>query len=466
MEEEKKQVSLAQAIVIMLCVMGVLITCVKTGVGIICGLFISWFVVYVFTRLLGFNWDDVFNNGLNAMRKASGAMSIMIAVGMLVGTMISAGTIPALIYYGLKLINPQIFLLASVIITAVMALATGTSYGAAASAGIALMGIGAAMGIPTGLVAAAVLTGALFGDKISPLSDVPVLCAGLVEGDLFKNIRYTLWTSVPALVLSCVYFLFQGMQFGGSNFDVNAVNTVLNGLTANFQISPIALIPIAAVIVLLLMKIPSVPAIMGGALVAAVVAITYQGHAPVAVFGSMIKGYKVATGVAVLDTLLNRGGVNSMTGSVLILISAVTLGGMLDDMGVINAFIRPFLPKLNNESRVIGASLVTSVFINAVGSAAWLSNILTAQLFLPLFRKMKMQPELLSRTMQDGYVFGTIIFPWHAMTIYFTGVLGCTWASYMPHIVFSYLTPVFTMACALTGIGMYRKARQNATEKA
>ncbi len=459
MEEQKKQVSLSLAVTIMAVIVAMLLICIKGGVGIVVPLFLAWAVVYCFSRILGFDYDEVFAAGLNALRKASGALMIMISVGMLVGTMISAGTIPAFIYYGLRMINPRIFLFCCCIITAIMALATGTSYGSAASAGIALMGIGTAMGMPIGMVAAAVLCGALFGDKISPLSDVPVLCSGLVEGDLFKSIRYSLWTSVPPYIISCLVFLVLGFKFGGANYDPGAVNEVLEGLSSNFHISVIALLPIIAVILLLILKVPSVPAIMGGAVFAAVIAVAYQGMAPGAVFATMYKGFSIDTGVKVVDSLLNRGGISSMAQSSFILIGAVVLGGMLDEMGVINAFLKPIIPSLNSEFKIMGATLLTSCFINAVGSAAWLSHILTAKLMGPVFKKADMEPELLSRTMEDAYCFGTIIFPWHAMTIYFTGVLGCTWSDYMPYIFFSYLTPVFTVLCAVTGIGMYRKAR-------
>lgn len=459
MERKKKQMSMPMAAGILIVVVSMVLACIKTGVGIVVPLFLSWFLMFLVCKLKGYDFDQVFGVGLDAMRKAGGAMMIMIAVGLLVGVMISSGTIPAFIYYGLMVINPQIFLLCAVVVTALMALVTGTSYGSAASAGIAMMGIGTAMGIPTGMVGAAVITGALLGDKLSPLSDVPNLCSALVDGDLFKNIRYNLWTSVIPFVISCIIFLIMGMSFGGSAYDRSAVDQVMTTLAENFRISWVAMIPVAAVIALLVLKVPSVPAIMGGALVSAAVACFYQGMNGAAVFSSMYSGYAINTGVEVVDNLLNRGGLISMAQSIFILISAVTLGGMLDEVGVINAFLDPIIPKLNSVSKIIGATLLTNCFINMVGSAAWLSNILTAQLMGPIFKKEGLEPELLSRTMEDGYVFGTIIFPWHAMTIYFTGVLGCTWASYMPYMFFSYLVPVFTMVCAFTGLGMYQKGK-------
>lgn len=459
MEENGKKMTLPIAFLIMLIIVAMIMTCIKTGVGIVVPLFLSWLVVYIFCRILGFDFDKVFGAGMDAFRKAGGAMTIMISVGFLVGAMISAGTIPAFIYYGLQIINPKIFLFCCVIITMIMALATGTSYGSAASAGIALMGVGEAMGMPSGMIAAAVLTGALFGDRISPLSDIPVLCSGLVDCNLFKNIRYSLWTSVPPLIISCIIFLVMGTSFGDSNYNATTVNVVLDTLSKNFIITPIALIPVVVVIILLIMKIPSVPAIFAGAVASALVAIFYQGHGAAQVFMNMYSGYKLQSGVAIVDKLLNRGGLTSMTTSIYILISAVTLGGMLDAIGVIGAFINPVIQKINSQFKVIAATMGTSLFINAIGSAAWLSNILTAKLMMPLYKQEDMEPEILARTMEDGYIFGTIIFPWHAMTIYFTGVLGCTWASYMPYLFFNYLTPIFTLAFAATGIGMYRRKK-------
>src|SRR5574344_1826551 len=228
MEENGKKMTLPIAFLIMLIIVAMIMTCIKTGVGIVVPLFLSWLVVYIFCRILGFDFDKVFGAGMDAFRKAGGAMTIMISVGFLVGAMISAGTIPAFIYYGLQIINPKIFLFCCVIITMIMALATGTSYGSAASA---------------------VLTGALFGDRISPFSDIPVLCSGLVDCDLFKNIRYSLWTSVPPLIISCIIFLVMGTSFGDSNYNATTVNVVLDTLSKNFIITPIALIPVVVVII-------------------------------------------------------------------------------------------------------------------------------------------------------------------------------------------------------------------------
>lgn len=458
---KEKKTTLPLAVLVMVIIMAMMIGSIKLGIGIVVPLFLCWFVVYCFSRYLGYDFDKVFAKGMDAFRKASGALSIILTVGILIGSLIAAGTIPAFIYYGLKLINPKIFLFCSVLITALMALVTGTSYGSAASAGIAMMGIGTAMGMPTGMVAAAVITGALFGDKLSPLSDIPVLCTGLVEGDLFKNIKYNLWTSVPPFIISLVIFLFMGMRFDSGNYDAAAVNEVLETLSANFHISPLALLPAVAVVIMLVLKVPSVPAILGGSLVGTAVAVGYQGLSFKTALSCMYGGFSIETGVEVVDKLLNRGGLSSMMSSVYILIGAVILGGMLDAIGVINAFLAPIIPKLNSEKRIIGATFATAAFINLVGSAAWLSNILTSQLMLPIYKKNNMEPELLSRTMEDCYIFATIIFPWHAMTVYFTSVLGCTWSSYMPYLFYSYLTPVFTLICTMTGIGMYHKKEKN-----
>lgn len=449
------------ALVIMLVVMVLMLSCIKLGVGIVIPLFVLWFVMYLFCRALKIDFDPVFAGGMDALRKAMGAMTIIAAVGLLVGAFMSAGTIPAFIYYGLKLMSPKIFLPASVIICIIMAFVTGTSYGTVASAGIALVGIGTAMGVPLGMTAGAILTGALIGDKLSPLSDVPNLVSGLTDSDMFKMIKYMLWTTVIPGAISIVIFYFLGLRFDGANYDASSVNLILDTLTDHFHISIVALIPAIIVILLLVLKIQSVPAIIGGSVVGVLVSVLYQGHNLKDAVSCMYGGFSIETGVQVVDNLLNRGGLTSMAQAIFIMIGAVILGGMLDAMGVINAVLKPVLPKLNSEPKIVAASLGTACFINLVGSAAWLSNILTAKLMLPLYDKYDIDHEILGRTMEDGYVFGTIIFPWHAMTIYFTGVLGCTWAEYMPYIFYSYLTPIFTLLCAFTGIGMYHAAKKS-----
>lgn len=461
MEQEtpKKQVTIVQASFILLLLVGMILVFIKAGSSIIIPLLFSWFLLYFFVRIFGMSYDAVFSAGMDALRKASGAMCILLSVGVLIGGMIASGTIQTFVYYGLKIINPGIFLLCSCVITMIMTLAVGTNYGSVASVGIALMGIGTAMEIPTGMVAAAVLTGGFLGNQLSPLADTPVLCCGLVDGNLFRHIRYSLWTTIPSFVIACIIFTIMGMQFGANTYDVSSVNQVLQVLADNFKISPIALIPVLVIIVLLILKMPAVPSIIGGAIAAALVAIFYQGQEISVVLTSLYRGYTIDSSSEIVNTLLNRGGIISMAESVFILISAVSFGGMLEEMGVINAFLKPIVPKLDTVPKIIGATILTEYFINAVGSALWLAHILTAKMFIPIYKKKNLASEMLSRTMSDAGI-ATIVFPWHAMTVYFTGVLGCEWSSYMPYIFMTYIAPVIAMICAFTGIGMYYTNRK------
>ncbi len=385
---------------------------------------------------------------------------ILLVVGVMVGTWIASGTIPTIIYVGLRLINPQFFLLCALIICSLLALATGTSYGSAGSAGIAMMAIGEAMGIPAGMTAGAVLCGALFGDKLSPFSDTTNMAPAMAGGDLFKHIRSMLYTTIPTYLASAVLFTILGLRYGSANYDPTLINETCAGIQANFNISPLTMIPVAVVIVLLLFKVDAVPAILLGGIAGLVVAIPLQGQNLVDMLGIAYNGFTIESGSELIDKLLNRGGITSMTSTAYVMIFAVGLGGALESLGVLRHLTDPVVSKIRSIPQLIGSTLIVSYACGMIGCTMAMDHVLTGKIMAPVYKEKGVAPEVLSRTMEDCGTVGAVLYPWHTSSIYFCGVLGVTYLQYLPYAFMSYLAPVAAMICALTGFGIFYSDRK------
>lgn len=301
-------------------------------------------------------------------------------------------------------------------------------------------------------IAGSVLCAAMIGNKMTPIADTPVLSSSLTGSDLFKVIKCQLYTTIPAALIAGIIFFVSGFQYGNVSSDSTIITDVLGILENQSHISVITLLPIIVMIGLMIKKVPSVPSILGGAVVAVLVATFYQGYPVDAVFGAMIKGFRADVGHKVVNSILNQGGLLPMSGAIFTMVSAVVFGGMIHKMGLIDALLQPIVPRLNSRTKIAGATLFTTYFVNLTTSASYLSHIVTAEFFNPIYKEKKMAPEMLARAMAEG-VAVTMLLPWHNMTVYFMGVLGVTWFELVPYAYVAFLLPLFHLLSAITGIG-------------
>lgn len=452
---EKKQVTFAQGLVVLLCIVALIIYCARVGASSNMAMGLTWVIIYLFCVVCKFNYSEVQSAGFDAIRSTFGASMILLSVGMLVGSWISSGTIPTMIYYGLALINPKIMLLCALLITSLMSVFTGTSYGSAASAGIAMMGIGLSMGLPAGMLAGAILCGATFGDKISPLSDTTNVCPALCGGTLFAHIRSQLFTTGPAYIVCIIVFTILGSRYSGGGSDMSAITETMEACAANFVISPLCLLPMVFVIVLLVCKVDVIPAIMLSSVSGGVVSMLVQGNDFVSVIAHMWGGYALTSGNEIVDKLMNRGSITSMTGTVVLTLFAIGMGGMLEYMGVLHVLVRGILDKLSSPLRLVAATMLVSYLGGALTAAMTSANVITGKLMSPIYREKGLAPEVCSRTMEDTGTIGGVLMPWHSNSIYYAGVLGCAWAEFVPYCILSYTVPIFSLICAATGIGIF-----------
>jgi NhaC family Na+:H+ antiporter len=287
---------------------------------------------------------------------------------------------------------------------------------------------------------------------MSPFSDTTNLAPAMAGGDLFKHIKSMMYTTIPIWILSIVLFWILGSKYTAGNYDPALVIQYMDSLKSNFNISVFALVPIILVIVILLRKSPALPTILIGSVVGGITAVLLQGATFIQVLTVMHKGFKIETGVLLVDKLLNRGGVNSMTDITMIMIFAMGLGGMLEKSGVLGNFLDLFVKKITSTGKLIVTTIGVSYVTSAIGCTQSMSHVITGKLMAPIYMERGIAPEILSRTMEDSGTLGGALIPWHTNAIFFSGVLGVTYPEFLPYLFLCYLTPIMSIFYGYTGI--------------
>lgn len=365
-------------------------------------LFVSWFIAMLLGIRLGYSYKDLQNAIVHGISNGLEAVLILVSVGALIGTWIAGGVVPTLIYYGLEFIHPSIFLLATLIICSIMSVATGTSWGTVGTAGIAMIAIGEGLGIPLPLVAGAILSGAYFGDKLSPLSDSTVLASSLSKVDVLAHVRAMLYLSIPAYVITAILFTVVGFMYGGKNIDLDKVEFLKSSLQNTFDIHIWMLIPAVLVIVLLAMKKPSMPVIVIGALLGAIWAVVFQGMDIAHAIATAYNGFSIKTDVEFLNGLLNRGGIVGMLDSLVVIIFGLGFGGLLEKLGVLKVIVSTFEKKLTSAGNVTLSTLIVAFLANIFGCAMYVSLILTPKIMEDSYDRLHLDRRVLSRNSEVG----------------------------------------------------------------
>ena len=414
-------------------------------------LFISWFVVIILGVRLGHTYKSLEGSIAKGIYNGMDAILILIAVGALVGTWIAGGVVPSLIYYGLKFINPNIFLLATLIICALTSIATGTSWGTAGTAGIAMMGIGQGLGIPLPLVAGAVLSGAYFGDKLSPLSDSTVLTASMSRIDVMDHIKGMSPASIPGFIITAILFTVTGLKYGGQNVDLGRIETFMVAIGENFNTSIVCFVPMIIIIALLMKRKPSLPVISFGALLGVIWAIAFQGMNPVDAISTAYSPFQIDTGVQFVDSILGRGGIESMLGSVIIIILGLGFGGLLEKIGILEVIAKKIEGWIKNPGRLTVATIGTAFFGNVFGSAMYVPLILTPKILGKRYDELKVHRRVLSRNTEFGGTLTAGMVPWSDNGIFMAGILGVSTLEYIPYMWLAFVCIGITILYGFLG---------------
>ncbi|WP_226529013.1 Na+/H+ antiporter NhaC [Metabacillus niabensis] len=414
-------------------------------------LFISWFLVILLGMRLGYRYDELQKAITTGISNGLEAILILVAVGALIGTWIAGGVVPTLIYYGLEFIHPSIFLLATLVVCSITSLATGTSWGTVGTAGIAMMAIGEGLGMPLPLVAGAVLSGAYFGDKLSPLSDSTVLAASLSKVDVIAHVRAMLYLDIPAYLITAILFTVAGFIYAGDSTDLDKVEFLKSAILDTFNIQIWMVIPAIFVIVMLAMKKPSVPSIAIGALLGAIWAVVFQGmNVPDAV-GTAYNGFSINTGVEFMDKLLNRGGIEGMLASVAVIIFGLGFGGLLEHLGVLKVIVSKFQSFLTSAGNVTLSTIIVAFFANIFGCAMYVSLILTPKIMGESYDNLNIDRRVLARNTEVGGTLTSGMIPWTDNGIFMAGILGVSTFAYVPFMWLSFVSIALAIIYGYTG---------------
>jgi len=407
-------------------------------------------------------WADIQDGIVKSISSAMASIIILLLIGSLAGTWLLSGIVPAMIYYGLQVLNPTIFLFAACIVCSIVSIATGSSWTTAATVGIALIGIGQALGIHEGMVAGAVLSGAYFGDKMSPLSDTTNLAPAMAGTDLFTHIRYMAYTTIPSISIALVIFLILGFTSGGEG-SVNQTEEILAAISGKFHISGWLFLVPAVVVFLIIKKMPAIPAILIGALLGAVFALLFQpdivrGVADwngsnaeqsfVGVMKAMYGDIAIVTNNEVVDELLSSGGMYGMLNTVWLILSAMIFGGVMESSGLLKRIAEAVMKVVSSNGSLVTATSLTTIFFNGTASDQYLAIVVPGRMYSDMYKRKGLAPENLSRTLEDSGTVTSCLFPWNTCGAYHSGVLGVATGAYLPYAFFNLISPIMTIAFA------------------
>lgn len=451
--------SFMQALIILLIIIAILmLSILLLDISIQIALFFSIILAAGFALYLGYKWDDVQKMMMDGVMSMLIATFILLLIGAVIATWIASGTIPYIIYLGLKIINPKIFLLCACVSAAFMSMACGSSWSSAGTVGIAFMGIGAGLGINPAMTAGAIVSGAYFGDKQSPFSDTTNLASAMSGTTLFEHMKSMLWTTTPALLISLAIYTVLGFVTNhGGSADTSTADLYIENLSAHFNLSPVCLIPIAVLIFVIVKKAPAIPGLVVSALLGAVMAIVLQGDNPVDVLNMMYEGFKSETGVKQIDELLSRGGISSMLWTVALYFMACILGNILDVTGVLRTVLSKIAAVTRRASTLITSTLVSSFAMSALTGSLESSMLITSKLFGPAYDDLNIDRKVLSRSLEDTGTMCCALIPWNSNGIFMATTLGIATVEYIPYAFLGLITPVVAITFAFLGIGVFYK---------
>ncbi len=429
----------------------------------------------------GYSWKELEQGMVEGISLATGALLILLVVGSLIGTWILAGIVPSMIYWGLQILHPAIFFPAACLICALVSVATGSSWTTASTIGIALVGIAAALGLSVAMAAGAIISGAYFGDKLSPLSDTTNLAPAMAGTDLFTHIRHMLWTTVPSLAIALTLFSVIGFWQQGHGA-AGSLDEVLSVLRQNFNIGWYLLLPPALVLLLVMKKMPAFPALLIGALVGGVFACLFQqelviryvndpelGHVPALIKGfwkALFEGYTSNTGHAQIDELLTRGGMRNMLDTVWLIISAMMFGGVMEKTLMLERIAEGILSYARTTGTLVASTLATSIGMNIVASDQYIAIVVPGRMYRAEFEKRRLHPKNLSRCLEDAGTLTSPLVPWNTCGAFMAKSLGVATFAYLPFCFFNLTNPLISAFYGFTGFTIEKLDETGSVRKA
>ena len=418
----------------------------------------------------GVTWNTLLKKMVNTIGSAMPSILILLIIGSLAGTWMISGVVPAMIYYGLEIISPRFFLFTAVLVGSVVSMATGSSWSTVATIGVAMLGIGKALGVNEAVAAGAIISGAYFGDKMSPLSDTTNLAPAMAGTDVFTHVRYMVYTTTPTLILSLVLFLIVGFRYDYSQTSVS-VQQVQQVIGETFHISMWLFIVPIFLIAIILLRVPPLPALLAGTLAGALFAVIFQPHiietlanqtdnylksCYMVTLQAMFGETSLTTPDAGVNELLNTAGMRGMLDTIWLILSAMVFGGAMEAAGFLSRITRPIIRYATRTGSLVASTVVTCIFFNATASDQYISIVIPGRMYRKSYEKMGLKPEVLSRTLEDAGTVTSVLIPWNTCGATQSRVLGVATVDYLPWCFFNLISPVMTVIFAVMNIKIRR----------
>lgn len=399
-------------------------------------------------------WKEIHEGMVHGITLAMGAILILMVVGTMIGTWIMGGIVPSMIYYGLKVLSPGIFLVATLIICSIVSLGTGSSWSTAGTVGVALVGVGQGLGVPVAMVAGAIISGAYFGDKMSPLSDTTNLAPAVAGTDLFSHIRHMVYTTGPGYIISIILYGLLGTRFSGGGMKAGNIEVILSTIKSNFFIHPILLLPPLLVIVMVVKKIPPLPALLGGTALGGIFAMFAQSKPLAEVIQAAQSGYVSQSGVKMVDDLLTRGGLESMMPTVALIICALSFGGIMEKTGMLETLARSLLQRVKRTGSLVAITIFSCIGLNVIASDQYMAIVIPGRMYKKAFDERGLHPKNLSRCLEDSGTLTSPLIPWNSCGAFMHATLGVNPLLYLPYAFLNLSNPLVSLFYGYTGITM------------
>nr|WP_286180674.1 Na+/H+ antiporter NhaC [Bacillus sp. ISL-37] len=424
-------------------------------IGTVVAGLVAWFA--------GFKWNFIEEGIYKGIKMALPAILIIITVGMIIGSWIGGGVVATMVYYGLKIMSPSMFLVSISIITALITLAIGSSWSTMGTIGVAGMGIGMSMGIPAPMVAGAIISGSYFGDKMSPLSDTTNLAAGITGTDLFAHIRHMVYTTVPAFLIALGVYWYLGRDISNAGVDNQQILEIMNVIQSNFVISPWLLLVPAAVILLVAFKIPALPALIVGVFLGWITQFTVQGGAIADAVNTLQNGFTIETGNASVDELFSRGGIQDMMYTVSLALIAMAFAGVMEQTGMLQSIVEKILKLARTARSLVVSTVATSFLTNVAAGEQYLSVLLPGRMYKKAYDDKGLHSKNLSRAVEDGGTVTSPLVPWNTCAVFIISALSVHPFEYAPYAVLNFTVPILSIIFAMFGFKLEFVKKESST---
>ncbi|MGM0471051.1 MAG: Na+/H+ antiporter NhaC [Bacillota bacterium] len=455
LNRSKRSPTIKEAVGILLSVITVILISLSSALVLEVALILGAMTAAVAGGYLGYAWQDIERGLIEGIKNGLGACIILIIIGMVIGTWILGGTIQTMIFYGLKLLTPQIFLPITFFLGTITSLLIGSSFGTIATIGIVLMGVAKGLGIPASITAGAIVSGSMFGDKISPMSDSTNLAAAMSGTNLFEHIKSMFYVSIPTVLISVTLYGIIGKLYITSDVDLQTIERILSNLQANFNISIITLIPPLIMIILSLLKVPAIISLSTSFITAATFAMITQGATFSEIINIAATGYTSQTGYKLVDELLTQGGINNMMNTVAIIMAGTAMGGILEETNVLKVVLQSLMKYIKKPRDLILSTLISSYIMLFATGEMMVSMIIPGRTLESAYEELNIKKNVLSRTLETSATLGCAVLPWGVVSVYIQNILDVG-LEYIPYTFLPFIAPIITLIYAFTGFALFK----------